>query len=293
VLVLVVILLGGAAAGGLVAAKHHSVAPIPTHKVPNLENMTITTASASLASDHFTARVTGHSFSVLAPVGWIVGQSPKAGSTLKQGSVISVVTSDGPPPVTVPDVGSITAGGCPAVTATLAADHLGATCTLATSLSVKDGGVISYEPTTTAVWGTKVHVVISTGLPHVAVPDLAGLSKTEVTTALSKAHLASVFVAPQYSDSVPAGEPISWTGEGSTLLYGSAVTVEMSLGHAPVTVPNVANGRYDVPQAEATLRSEGFTIAGVYGPTGGTIVYTDPAAGLSEPFGSPVDIYIH
>jgi serine/threonine protein kinase/beta-lactam-binding protein with PASTA domain len=293
VLLLVVILLGGAAAGGLAAAKHYSSPPIPTHKVPNLQNLTAATATSTLASDHFTVRVTGHRNSVLVPVGWILSQSPKTGTKLKQGSVISVVISAGLPAETVPDLSTIMEGGCPAVTATLALGHLGSSCTSATSIGVKAGGVISYEPTTTAIWGTKVHVVISTGLPHVAVPNLAGMSKAEVTSALSKAHLASVFATPQYSDSVPVGEPISWTGEGSTLLYGSTVTVEMSLGHAPVIVPNVANGRYDVPQAEATLRADGFTIAGVYGPTGGSIVYTDPASGLSEPFGSSVTIYVH
>jgi serine/threonine-protein kinase len=127
----------------------------------------------------------------------------------------------------------------------------------------------------------------------VAVPALAGLSKTQITGALAKRHLAPAFATPQYSDTVPTGEPISWTGEGSKLLYGSTVTVEMSLGHAPVTVPNVANGKYDVPQAEATLKADGFTIAGVYGPTGGTIIYTDPAAGVTVAYGSPVDIYLH
>ena len=57
-------------------------------------------------------------------------------------------------------------------------------------------------------------------------------------------------------------------------------------------LPNVANGRYDVTQAEATLRADGFTIGGVYGP-GGTIVDTVPAAGVTVPYGSSIDIYVH
>jgi len=290
VLVLVVILLGGAAAGGLVAAKHYSVFT-PSHKVPSLETMTVATATSALVSDHFTVRVSGHSYNALAPVGTIVSQSPKPGVSLKQGSVISVVTSAGPPPVAIPDVGSITAGGCPAATAVLATSHLGAICTSATSLNVKAGGVISYSPTTTAIWGTKVRVVISTGLPLVAVPDLAGLSShAAVRAALAKAHFAVAFASPQYSDSVPSGEPISWTGARSKLLYGSTVTVEMSLGHAPITVPNVANGEYDAAQASTLLRSDGFTIGGVYGPSG-PVVSTFPKAGETVAYNTPVDIY--
>ncbi len=293
VLVLVVILLGGAAAGGLVAAKHYSVFTsvfTPSHKVPSLKSMTVATATSALVSDHFTVRVTGHSYDVGAPVGSILSQSPKPGASLKQGSVISVVTSAGPPPETVPDVGSLTAGGCQAASAVLATSHLGAICAMATSLKVKAGGVISYSPTTTALWGTKVRVVISTGLPQVAVPNLTGLSKTAVTAALVKVHFAVAFATAQYSDSVPSGEPISWTGAGSKLLYGSTVTVEMSLGHAPITVPNVANGDYDATQAESTLRAEGFTIGGVYGPSG-PVVSTFPKAGETVAYNTPVDIY--
>ncbi len=154
--------------------------------------MTVATATSTLASDHFTVRVTGHSYNVLAPVGSIVSQSPKPGVSVKQGGVISVVTSLGPPPETVPDVGSITAGGCQAATAVLATSHLGSICTTATSLKVKAGGVISYTPTTTAIWGTKVRVVVSAGLPEIPVPPLAGLSQAEVTVALTKAHFAVV-----------------------------------------------------------------------------------------------------
>ena len=102
----------------MIAAKHHAVV-IPTHKLPSLEGLTAAKATATLAADHFSVRVSGHEYNVLAPVGWIVSQTPKPGTTLKQGSTISVVTSSGPPPVSVPDVGTITAGGCPAVKATL------------------------------------------------------------------------------------------------------------------------------------------------------------------------------
>ncbi len=67
----------------------------------------------------------------------------------------------------------------------------------------------------------------------------------------------------------------------------------MSLGHAPITMPNVANGDYDVPQAQSVLRNDGFTIGTVYGPTGGTIYTTDPAPGATVPYGTPVTIYLH
>ena len=291
VILLVAILLGSGSAVGLAAARHYKVLLFtPTHKVPSLRGVTPAKASSELAAYHFTVRVSGHSYNVGAPFGSILSQSPKPGSILKQGSIVSVVTSAGPPPVVVPDISSITAGGCPAATAVLSTAHLGTVCSSATSITVKAGGVIGYDPTRTAIWGKKVHVVISAGLPDVALPDLAGLTKSAVSAALVRAHFVAAFATPQYSDSVPLGEPISWTGDGSKLLYGSTVTVVMSLGHAPITVPDVSNGSYDVAQAESTLRADGFTIRGVAGPSG-PVVYTFPGAGETVAYNTPVEIY--
>ena len=65
--------------------------------MPNLDGMTAAKATAAVASDHFSVRVTGHAYNLLAPVGSIMSQTPKPGARLKQGSIISVVTSAGPP----------------------------------------------------------------------------------------------------------------------------------------------------------------------------------------------------
>jgi serine/threonine-protein kinase len=209
-----------------------------------------------------------------------------------QGKTISVVTSLGPPPVPVPALASITAGGCPAVTAVLSSGHLKPLCAYDTSISVKDGGVISFTPDVkTAIWGTTIRVVISTGLPQVAVPDIAGMSKDELTNALNVAHFTVAFGTAQYSSTVPTGEPLpGWTGEGKTLLYGSTVGVVLSLGHAPVAVPNVAGDS----QTEAVdmLESEGFTISAVYGPNDDPVTSTDPLEGTVEPYGYAVDVYL-
>ena len=292
VLGLVLIVLAGVVAGGIVAAKRYQVFT-PSHKVPSLVGLTPATAATALASDHFHVKVTGHSYSLKAPAGSIISQTPAKGHLLKQGSTISVVTSYGLPPVGVPDLSRITAGGCAAATDVLTSSHLVAVCSQATSLSVKAGGVIAYQPKGSVLWGSKVQVVISTGLPLEVVPDLAGMSKSEVISALTAVHLVPAFGAAQYSSTVPAGEPLpGWTGEGAKLTYGSTVTVVMSLGHAPVMIPNVTTGNYDVAQAESALRALGFTVAGPYGQSQtGTVVSIFPDPGQTVPYGTTIDIY--
>ena len=291
ILGLVLILLAGVGAAAVVTIRTNRVV-VPTHKVPDLKGLTQPNAAAAVTRYHFRVRTTAHAYDVSAPVGTIISQDPHGGSRLRQGKTISVTTSAGPPPVRIPELSTITAGGCPAVTAVLAAAHLKAVCATSTSITVKAGGVIGYQPTTSALWGSAVRVVISSGLPQVKVPDLSGMSQTQAESTLTQAHFSAVIGQSEYSSTVPAGEPVAWTGEGSTLLYGSTVTIEMSLGHAPVVVPDVANGYFDVPQAEATLRADGFTIGGVYGPAG-PISSTFPVAGKTEPFGTAVDIYTH
>jgi len=293
VVALVIILLAGVAAGGLIAIKKYKVfAPTPSHKVPSFAGLTPALATSAVVKDHFHVRVSGHAYNLTVPVGGIISQSPRPGIRLVQGKTISVVTSLGPPPVPVPALASITAGGCPAVTAVLSSGHLKPLCAYDTSISVKDGGVISFtQDVKTAIWGTTIRVVISTGLPQVAVPDIAGMSKDELTNSLNVAHFTVAFGTAQYSSTVPTGEPLpGWTGEGKTLLYGSTVGVVLSLGHAPVAVPNVAGDS----QTEAVdmLESEGFTISAVYGPNDDPVTSTDPLEGTVEPYGYAVDVYL-
>jgi serine/threonine protein kinase/beta-lactam-binding protein with PASTA domain len=292
VVALIVVILAGVASGGLLAVKHYKVFT-PSHKVPSVGGLTPAAATASLASDHFHVKVSGHAYNVTAPLGTIISQSPNPGHVLKQGSTISVVTSEGPPPVSVPNLSTITAGGCPAAKDVLTQSHLVGACTSASSLSVKAGGIVSYKPTGTVKWGSTVNVVVSSGLPFEPVPNLAGMNKAEATSALAAVHLTAAFGTPQYSDSVPDGEVLpGWTDEGKDLLYGSTVTVDLSLGHAPVLMPNLTDGNYDVVQAESALRTQGFTIAGVFGQSQtGTVVSTFPKPGVTVPYGTSVDIY--
>ena len=75
---------------------------------------------------------------------------------------------------------------------------------------------------------------------------------------------------------------------GTSVPYGSTVTVTVSKGPPTTTVPNVIGDT--VPQATTTLQDAGLTVSGVQGNPTGTVAGTNPATGNTVPTGSSVQI---
>jgi eukaryotic-like serine/threonine-protein kinase len=194
----------------------------------------------------------------------------------------------------------------PAATAVAQAGHLDVRVTGRTpSITVPAGLVISQQPTTladghqsTLKQGSSVGVVMSTGPPLVAIPDLAAFSNChDAVQALAGLHLVGVCppTAAQYSSTVVAGAIIG-TSPATNAPYGSTVTIITSKGHAPVAVPTVTGPTSTYATAAAALTAAGFTPAqsNVYSSTvpKGQVVGTAPAPGGLQPFGSTVTVQV-
>jgi serine/threonine-protein kinase len=123
---------------------------------------------------------------------------------------------------------------------------------------------------------------------------VTGAGSTYATA--SAAVTAAGFVpaqAKQYSATVPAGQVIGTTPDPSAgpQPFGSTVTVNVSLGPQPVTIPTSLVGE-SVATATAALQALGLHVAGPYGPPGSTTVLsTDPAVGSSVLPGTTVNLY--
>jgi serine/threonine-protein kinase len=190
----------------------------------------------------------------------------------------------------------------PAATAAATAAHLHVSVSGRTaSITVPAGSVVSQQPPAraggtraTLKQGSAIGVVVSTGPPQVAVPNLASFSNChDAVQALAGVHLVGVCppTAAQYDATVPAGAIIGTTPTAQAP-YGSTVTVITSKGHAPVAVPAVTGAASTYTSAAATLLAAGFAPqeSKVYSstvPTGQVIDTAPPAAGL-QPFGSSV-----
>ncbi|MFZ0118680.1 MAG: Stk1 family PASTA domain-containing Ser/Thr kinase [Pseudonocardiaceae bacterium] len=147
-----------------------------------------------------------------------------------------------------------------------------------------------------AMRGSEITVVISLG--HPVVPDLpAGSTPEETQRAVQQADLSPRLDpdAARFDDTVPAGAVIGLQpASGTMLTVGAPVTLVLSKGPAPATVPDVRN----LPQAAAVsvLTRAGLTVQvqrqfdGQI--AGGRAIGTDPKAGTGTARGANVILLV-
>jgi serine/threonine-protein kinase len=260
---------------------------VASHPTPDIAGDTLATASAALAPDHLHVRVVRHRSSTSVPAGSVIRQIPAAGAPLKEGSSVDVVLSSGPPPVGVPSLKGVT-GDCSAVSSVLAAAGLKSSCTHQSSMSVPAGTVIDWNPKGEAPLGATVDVVVSSGPPIVAVPSLTGQTCQGATTTLQSVGLVAQ-CTQVYDVNTPVGQVVSWSPTDHAQ-QGSTVTVNVSKGPPPVTIPaNLIGMR--VSDAINELQSMGLVPASDQGPLNGHVFATNPPVGTSVPEGSSVTLY--
>jgi beta-lactam-binding protein with PASTA domain/tRNA A-37 threonylcarbamoyl transferase component Bud32 len=293
IIVVVLALLG---AGAAVAVRNKVFTP--SHAIPSLAGKTVAEARAAVAPDHFTVQESAHHTSITVPAGKIISQQPASAPahgppvTAKEGLVIKVVVSSGPPPVNFPNL--TTFSSCSDAIKALQALHLVGVCPPANqqySDTAPAGAILGSTPSGTAPYGSTVVIATSKGHQPVGIPSVAGDSYADAAAALQ----AAGFVATQsqaYNATVPAGSVISTTPDPSAgpQPFGSTVTVNVSLGPQPVPVPPGLTGQ-SVAKATAALQAAGLSVGSVFGPGGGKVFDTDPASGTQVQPGSKVNLY--
>ena len=271
----------------------------PSSPVPVLVGTSLPVATAKAKAAHLEVTVVARETSLTVPVGVVIRQRPAARSggspiSVKQGSTIAIVVSTGLPQVAVPNVSTFTT--CHDAVAALASVHLVGVCPPAAAVydsTIALGGVVRTVPAGLAPYGSTVTIVTSKGHAPVAVPAVSGTGSTYASAA---ATLATAGFVPaeskDYSSTVPSGQVIATSPDPSAgpVPFGSTVTVQVSMGPRPVTVPPL-NGSAP-SSAVADLKALGLNAGGPYGPPGSTtVVSTSPAAGASVPVGSTVQVY--
>lgn len=131
-------------------------------------------------------------------------------------------------------------------------------------------GATSYQPFV-------MHMAAGT----TSVPDLFGAAQADAASSLAAAHLSVGDITQQHANA-PAGTVLGQSpGAGATLPQGETVDLTVSLGPAPVAVPNVVGNAKTV--AVTTLSTNGFTAAvtPVFSDTvpAGTVISQSPLAG--------------
>jgi serine/threonine-protein kinase len=282
VLAAVLVLAGGGTAFALTRP-----APVPTHRLPVLRGMHEVDAIAALRPlkvkvQIFRTPVDG------TEAGLFLESRPVAGTKVKEHSTVRLTISQGPPPVTVPDLTNLTQ--------TAAVEKL-----VAAGLAQ---GAINSTNDETAPYGyvmgwahkgeqvpkhTGIDLNVSAGPKPRTVPALTGKTFDQAAAALQQIGLTAVR-ADGFSDTVPKDQVISTSpGAGASVARGGKVTITISKGPDLVAVPD-ATGK-SVPDATTIMQQTGLSIGNVFGPPNKKVFLTDPAAGAQVKRGSSVNVY--
>jgi len=172
--------------------------------VPNVVNMTQAAAQAAITGAKLNVGAITQANSATVPAGSVISQNPLAGTSVAEGSSVSLVISLGPVMVVVPNVVNMTQANAQAAI-TGAKLNIG-TITQANSATVPAGSVISQNPAAGAsvAEGSSVTLVISLGPVMVTVPDVVGMTQAAATSTITSAKLAVGTITQANSSSVPA-----------------------------------------------------------------------------------------
>ena len=143
--------------------------------------------------------------------------------------------------------------------------------------------------------GSTVTLTVSTGPGKQPVPSVQGLSETKATKTVEHAHLKVARVESQSSSRWSAGEATGTDpAAGTSLPFGTGVTLFISTGPAPKDVPDVTGQSQS--DATSALETAGFKVSTATETsstaTAGNVISQNPDAGTTEPPGTTVTIVV-
>ena len=191
--------------------------PVP---LPSVVKEPLAKAEADIRHANLTVGGVKHTFSLSVAAGSVVSQDPSTAQA-PQGSPVTLVVSDGPPPVKLP---TVVGKGQAADTAALGTKGFTVTVRRAFSQSVALGFVISQNPSTAqAPKGSAVTIVVSQGPPTFQIASYLGMTKDTAIAAIATAGLrADVRVLPSAYRQLVVGQAPT---PGTTVHAGDTVII--------------------------------------------------------------------
>ena len=221
--------------------------------VANVVGKTQNVAVSTLGNQGFSVSVkTQYSDSYSS--GYVMNQSPAAGSSQKKGTTITITVSMGSEKISVPNVVGKTQSNAKS---TLEGQNLKVNISESYNSSVAKGIVYSQSPSSgsSVEKGTTVTIIVSLGekpASAITVPNVVGKTQSNASSTLTSAGL-KVSTTESYSDAVASGNVISQSpSSGSSVAENSTVTITVSKGRKPITVTFDANGG-TVSKSSATV----------------------------------------
>ena len=218
----------------LTVYRHHDSKPatVVTAKatVPGVVGIRVQSAQFQLQQAKLASKLVHKA--ATKPKGIVLDQAPKVGTTVPQGTTVTLVVSNGPPGVAMPDLVGLAAAD--AVNA-LQAHKL--TATLQPKPSQEAPATVlaqSPKPGTRAKPGTNVILQVAKGNAAVSVPNVVGQPQQQAVSTLQQAGLKATTAqvpSSQATGTVVAQHPAA----GQKVSQGSSVRVNVSSGPASST----------------------------------------------------------
>jgi serine/threonine-protein kinase len=188
-----------------------------------------------------------------APVDTVIDQIPTAGERFDEGSTVTLLVSNGPTTVRVPDVLGLSESEA---RKRVNRAHLKPTVQGESSSKVAEGNVIRSDPGSGVAIdrGSRVILIVSTGPERVTVPDVVGQTQDDAFARLSRGGLS--VVVRERASSEPKGSVVTQTPPaGEEVDSGSRVTLFVSNGKLE-KVPDVVG--LDAGEAKSDIEDVGF-----------------------------------
>jgi len=263
---------------------------LPTIGLRDVRGLTATDATRILEEDKFKA--VQRAVFDKAPKASVIGQDPKPGSNVREGSTVTLTVSQGLPSVQMPN---LVLQDVASAAKLLAHFNLKLKVLEKIASDTVPAGKITQQdiaPQTQVDPGTLVNVAISLGPASATVPSISTLSYKDAVANLEQAGFKAIV---QYSigrDASVNGTIIEQSPDpGTQLPRGSPVTILLSVsGEVPDTQGMTP------ADAKDTLEAAGYKIgATTYVPEGadGRVVRTDPLAGTKKPEGQGVTLLVN
>ena len=260
--------------------------------VPSVVGSTISVATQRLQGEGFkVAYVRDNSDK---PRNTVVGQSPGGGSSVDEGSTVTLNISDGPRLQEVPDVVGL---GRRAARRTLTDAGFKVKEQRVPDDTVKVDHVIRQTPSgnSTGEQGQIVKIDVSNGPAQGIVPDVVGKTEDEARSALEGAGFKVTAVQKEDASAKPGTVLAQNPTDGATAARGTQVTITIATEPTAVEVPDVVGATQN--NATATLSGDGLKVvvkdAPADSPDGdGVVQAQSPDPGSKVDRGSTVTITV-
>jgi beta-lactam-binding protein with PASTA domain/predicted Ser/Thr protein kinase len=271
------------------------------NRVPDVSGLAQSAATQQLVADGFSVDPNvSQEFSESVGSGQIIRTDPTATSHVIKGSSIALVVSRGPERFVLPTVTNKSFAAAQAALAVVPGAQLVRSDAADSTGKIAAGNVIRTDPAAGAKVrrGQVITIIVSSGPPVVAVPDVSGKKKDDAVQALTKAGFTATF-SQAFSDTVAEGLVISTTPPaGGSAVKFSSIGVVLSKGPESVTIPNITEGA-DPAEAKAALENLGLVVTiikqdkGLFDFSGYRVLSVDPGPGSVVRKGSPVVLTLH